>query len=100
MLLTYSNVTQMVLVALGLLHADGRTDKQKLMGGSQVLKFVLLILYSSCMVSATLLAHRFLGDTKCGLHTANGNWKLQQLLTAIFSWWLAVKKVLFVWPRV
>jgi len=23
--------------------------------------------------------------------------KLQQLLTATFSWWLAVKKVLFVW---
>jgi hypothetical protein len=70
----------MALVALGLLHADGRTDgqagRQKLMGGSRVLKFTLLILYACCMVSATLLTYRCLGDTKCALHTANGNWKI------------------------
>ena len=70
-ILTYKNVTQMALVALGLLQAD----RENLMGGSRVLKFVLLVLYSCCTVSVSLLTYRCLGDTKCGLHTANGNWK-------------------------
>ena len=65
----------MALVALGLLHADGQTYRQKLMRRSRVLKFAVLILYSCCMISATLLTYRCLGDKKCALHTANGNWK-------------------------
>jgi hypothetical protein len=45
------------------------------MGGSRLLKFASLILYSCCTVSATLQLYRYLGDTTCALHTANGNWK-------------------------